>query len=230
MTPLTFRPPFGDIDDRVRAVATAMGLTPIIWTQADATHKADTFDYDVAGGIDTAEESLSQFRVSLSMIETTMDTGVITLEHDLFQEAIDLAIGFTIPDALSRSGPTGTGWRLGNVAQCLGRDAVNSYLETATNSTLLAGINARVIADTQTTAAVASATPTGSLGEDTYSQVVENGVTTYLLGKPIDTIGAQALQTNGQFFGPDLNSASNLSHQKSLLGLLGILSVVVMIL
>jgi hypothetical protein len=26
------RPPYGDIDDRVRAIAMAMDLTPVIWT------------------------------------------------------------------------------------------------------------------------------------------------------------------------------------------------------
>lgn len=31
VTPNTFRPPFGDIDDRVRAVAKVMGLTAIMW-------------------------------------------------------------------------------------------------------------------------------------------------------------------------------------------------------
>lgn len=31
VTPNTFRPPYGDIDDRVRAVARVMGLTPIMW-------------------------------------------------------------------------------------------------------------------------------------------------------------------------------------------------------
>jgi hypothetical protein len=33
VTPNTFRPPYGDIDDRVRAIALAMGLQPIIWTR-----------------------------------------------------------------------------------------------------------------------------------------------------------------------------------------------------
>ena len=31
VTPNTFRPPYGDLDDRVRAVAAAMGLRPIQW-------------------------------------------------------------------------------------------------------------------------------------------------------------------------------------------------------
>jgi peptidoglycan/xylan/chitin deacetylase (PgdA/CDA1 family) len=41
VTPNTMRPPFGDIDDRVRAISLAMGLTPIMWTRINA---ASTFD------------------------------------------------------------------------------------------------------------------------------------------------------------------------------------------
>ena len=33
VTPNTFRPPYGDMDDRVRAIAMGMGLKPIIWTR-----------------------------------------------------------------------------------------------------------------------------------------------------------------------------------------------------
>ena len=32
VSPSTFRAPYGDLDDRVRAVAAAMGLTPIQWS------------------------------------------------------------------------------------------------------------------------------------------------------------------------------------------------------
>lgn len=44
VTPNTFRPPYGDIDDRVRAIAAQMGLTPIIWTSTDANGSRINFD------------------------------------------------------------------------------------------------------------------------------------------------------------------------------------------
>jgi len=45
VTPNTFRPPYGDIDDRVRGVAAQMGLTPIIWTQyLEANNTYTNFD------------------------------------------------------------------------------------------------------------------------------------------------------------------------------------------
>ena len=42
VTPNTMRPPFGDIDDRVRAISLAMGLRPIMWTRMSATATFDT--------------------------------------------------------------------------------------------------------------------------------------------------------------------------------------------
>jgi peptidoglycan/xylan/chitin deacetylase (PgdA/CDA1 family) len=44
VTPNTFRPPYGDIDDRVRAVAAQMGLTPIIWTSITTGGQTVNFD------------------------------------------------------------------------------------------------------------------------------------------------------------------------------------------
>lgn len=44
VTPNTFRPPYGDIDDRVRAIAAQMGLTPIIWSAVSANGTVTNFD------------------------------------------------------------------------------------------------------------------------------------------------------------------------------------------
>jgi hypothetical protein len=46
VTPTTMRPPYGDIDDRVRAISLAMGLIPVIWTSVpdDATGEAIEWD------------------------------------------------------------------------------------------------------------------------------------------------------------------------------------------
>ena len=42
VTPTTMRPPQGDIDDRVRAISMAMGLTPIMWTSTPDGGKFDS--------------------------------------------------------------------------------------------------------------------------------------------------------------------------------------------
>ena len=42
VTPVTMRPPYGDIDDRVRAIPLAMGMVPIIWTRGKENNQFDT--------------------------------------------------------------------------------------------------------------------------------------------------------------------------------------------
>lgn len=42
ITPTTMRAPYGDIDDRVRAIALAMGMVPIQWTRAPSGFTFDT--------------------------------------------------------------------------------------------------------------------------------------------------------------------------------------------
>jgi peptidoglycan/xylan/chitin deacetylase (PgdA/CDA1 family) len=42
VTPTTMRAPFGDIDDRVRAISLAMGMIPIQWTRTAAAGPFDT--------------------------------------------------------------------------------------------------------------------------------------------------------------------------------------------
>lgn len=44
VTPNTFRPPYGDIDDRVRYIAAQMGQTPIMWTGVQANGTTQYFD------------------------------------------------------------------------------------------------------------------------------------------------------------------------------------------
>ena len=42
VTPNYWRPPYGDIDDRIRAISQAMDLTPIMWTRISPTATFDT--------------------------------------------------------------------------------------------------------------------------------------------------------------------------------------------
>lgn len=42
VTPNMMRPPYGDIDDRVRAISLAMGLTPVMWTRISPLATFDT--------------------------------------------------------------------------------------------------------------------------------------------------------------------------------------------
>lgn len=42
VTPTLMRAPYGDIDDRVRAISLAMGMVPVIWTRMPSGATFDT--------------------------------------------------------------------------------------------------------------------------------------------------------------------------------------------
>lgn len=55
ITPTTMRAPYGDLDDRVRAIALAMGMVPIQWTRAPSG-----FTFDTNGTYDGAPENTAE--------------------------------------------------------------------------------------------------------------------------------------------------------------------------
>ena len=135
VTPNTFRPPYGDIDDRVRAIAAQMGLTPIIWTSITANGTTTDFDtvsvsfrfrlqgsragvqtdWNIPGGEATGESSLTKFEEILDVYVPELTSGFIVLEHDLYQQTVDLAVGYVLPMAIA-SGK----FQLKSIISCLG--------------------------------------------------------------------------------------------------------------
>ncbi|KAI9314226.1 hypothetical protein BX666DRAFT_2054584 [Dichotomocladium elegans] len=81
VTPKFFRPPYGDIDDRVRAIATALGFTPVIWDH-------DTNDWKVS-----EDSSFNVDWIDGNVTEWTQTaSNGVSLEHDLYQSTVDAAI------------------------------------------------------------------------------------------------------------------------------------------
>jgi len=131
VTPTTMRPPWGDIDDRVRAISLAMGMVPIMWTRTPDNGVFDTNDWHVAGGHATGAESFKTFETIVKNATSDMETGFIVLQHDLYEVAVDLAVGYTLPFALDYD-PELT---LEPIGQCLGKPARDMYLESNSNKT-----------------------------------------------------------------------------------------------
>ncbi|KAI8077920.1 uncharacterized protein B0P05DRAFT_543334 [Gilbertella persicaria] len=86
VSPRFFRPPYGDIDNRVRDVAAALGFVPIIWNydtndwaaqSNPATYKQEWIDGNVTQWANNAK---------------TAKVGGISLEHDLYSSTVDAAI------------------------------------------------------------------------------------------------------------------------------------------
>ncbi|KAF7982587.1 hypothetical protein HWV62_27599 [Athelia sp. TMB] len=130
VTPTTMRPPYGDIDDRVRAISLAMGMTPIIWTRTPSAGQFDTNDWQVPGGLVTGLQSYQSFQAILGNA-SLINTGFIVLQHDLFPQTVDLATGYTLQAAMSHT-PTLT---LKPIGQCAKIPTSDLYRETNTNKT-----------------------------------------------------------------------------------------------
>ncbi|KAF9525351.1 hypothetical protein CPB83DRAFT_772230 [Crepidotus variabilis] len=130
VTPTTMRPPYGDIDDRVRAISLAMGMIPVLWTQTPSGTKFDTNDWRVAGGTVNGTSSFNTFESILSSA-ATLDTGFIVLEHDLFEITVDLAVGYFLDAALSHQPK----FNLEPIGQCSHIPTTDLYLESNQNET-----------------------------------------------------------------------------------------------
>jgi len=128
VTPTTFRAPYGDIDNRVRAIANAMGLRSIIWSRSPSGFAFDTNDWRVAAGTVNSTDQMAIFETILNNA-TTMDTGFIVLEHDLYEITVDLAIGYTLNAAVTHNPP----FSLKRIGDCNHMPITDMYLETNTN-------------------------------------------------------------------------------------------------
>ncbi|KAF9179758.1 chitin deacetylase [Haplosporangium sp. Z 767] len=80
-----FRPPYGDIDNRVRAIARELGFKTVIWTK-----EWDTQDWQLSEKTITSKQIVGIFKNGLKGIQRR-DKGVITLQHDGHQEMVAMA-------------------------------------------------------------------------------------------------------------------------------------------
>lgn len=135
VTPVTMRPPYGDIDDRVRAICRILGLTPIMWTRTSDTMTYDTNDWRIGAGQVSAASVVGNFTQILNN-SANLDTGYIVLEHDLYKQSVELATGVVLPMALAHT-PKQT---LEPIYQCLGLQLGDSYVETNRNVSGSGGI------------------------------------------------------------------------------------------
>ncbi|KAG8696779.1 chitin deacetylase [Ceratobasidium sp. 394] len=155
VTPNTMRPPYGDIDDRVRAISMAMGLTPIIWTSANGGN-FDTNDWHIPSGL-SAAEVLNSFDKILDTA-STLQTGFIVLAHDLYQQTVDLATGYVLPDARARK------FNLMSIVDCLKKPLSEAYIETASNKSSPASTGTAAPGGASGTSSGSGSSPTGGSG------------------------------------------------------------------
>ncbi|KAF8545861.1 hypothetical protein OG21DRAFT_1325721 [Imleria badia] len=89
VTPTCWRPPFGDVDDRIRAIAHALGLRTIIWTYDSNDWRAGTANITDAD-IDADYEAF----IELAQNGTFSTGGTIILTHELNNFTMSEAMKF----------------------------------------------------------------------------------------------------------------------------------------
>jgi hypothetical protein len=108
----------------------AMGLTPVMWTRISALATFDTDDFNIHGGASSVQKVLSNWNTILTNVSSRND-GFITLQHDLFEQAVQTATGYILPDAIAHQPAFG----IKPVIQCLHRGVGDAYIETNNNKT-----------------------------------------------------------------------------------------------
>ncbi|GAA5845721.1 hypothetical protein JCM3766R1_001149 [Sporobolomyces carnicolor] len=160
VTPNTMRPPYGDIDDRVRYISLKMGLRPVIWTSYNG-QTFDTRDWQIGGGVVSATDAYNNFNGFLTQTSSQLSTGFIVLAHDLYQQSVDLAVDYVLPNVINAGQ-----LHIKTIAECLGEGLSGAYIETADNSTQN---------PTQTSSQVPGASGSGFVSNVAASQTSKSG-------------------------------------------------------
>lgn len=80
-------------------------------------------DWNIPGGTANGESALEKFELILQTYVPLLSTGFIVLAHDLYQQSIDLAVGYVLPMAIS-SGK----FKLQSIIECLGKPSKSCSL------------------------------------------------------------------------------------------------------
>jgi peptidoglycan/xylan/chitin deacetylase (PgdA/CDA1 family) len=80
-----FRPPYGDIDDRVRAIASALGYKAIMWTTAPTRDSADA-------SVDATDAESARLLKNIKDTWFKAQPGYVSLQHDITPFVSSLAI------------------------------------------------------------------------------------------------------------------------------------------
>ncbi|KAF9439299.1 chitin deacetylase [Entomortierella beljakovae] len=80
-----WRPPYGDVDNRVREIARQLGYVTVIWTK-----EWDSNDWQIPDKAITNKQVYRNFKWALSTVPK-MKGGIITLEHDLYTQTVNVA-------------------------------------------------------------------------------------------------------------------------------------------
>ncbi|KAI9012565.1 hypothetical protein CLU79DRAFT_769942 [Phycomyces nitens] len=175
VSPRFFRPPYGDIDDRVRDIAKNLGFTPVIWNH-------DTDDWMLGESASFKESWVDGNATEWASKAATSDVGGVSLEHDLYQKSVDAAIrilpilqkAYTVTTVGGCSGQAS--YKEGSVQNATS-SAVPSAASSAALSSAIAGPSS---AGPNSVSAASSGS--ASLGSSSSSSNVDSGAS---IAKPV---------------------------------------------
>ncbi|KAI9459537.1 carbohydrate esterase family 4 protein [Boletus coccyginus] len=87
VTPTCWRPPYGDVDDRVRSIAQALGLRDIMWT-----YDSNDWEAGTGGYTDADVDANYQALVTAAQQGTFNTGGTIILAHELSSDTMGEAM------------------------------------------------------------------------------------------------------------------------------------------
>ncbi|GLB33810.1 putative polysaccharide deacetylase [Lyophyllum shimeji] len=157
--PKYWRPPFGDSDARVRAIAQEVfGLTTVIWN-------SDTEDWSLTSGGTTQSQIRDSFIKWLTAPSKT--PGIVTLEHELSTESVT---------AFMNNYPMiqPNGWQTGSLARLIG-SSVYQNSKDPNSPVALAGI---VVGASTPSAGNSSASGTSSTSQSSQTQTTTSSTST----------------------------------------------------
>lgn len=91
----------------------------------------DLADFEISGGTVTVQQVMQNWESILGNA-STINNGFIVLEHDLFQQTVDVATGYILPDALAHKNPS---FKIEPVVSCLNKPLTDAYIELNDNKT-----------------------------------------------------------------------------------------------
>ena len=106
-----------------------MDLRPVIWTRLNTQTTFDTGDFNIDAGTISSTEVISNWN-NIMNNATSIDNGFIVLEHDLYEQTVELATGYILPEALAHQ----PAFNLTPVVSCMGLDMADAFIETNNNA------------------------------------------------------------------------------------------------
>ena len=99
----------------------------------------NVIDFDIHAGTTTVQQVLQNWKGIIGNA-TSRNSGFIVLEHDLFEQTVEVATGYILPDALAHNPP----FTIRPVVSCLNLAMADAYIETNDNNTHLPAISAAI--------------------------------------------------------------------------------------